>query len=71
MNAPVTFTVSGLGSAQVDRYIFTFDDGTPPRETTSPQTTKSFASKGQKTIRVDVFGVGGGDRERPDHVDVQ
>lgn len=60
VNAPVTFTVSGLGSAQVDRYIFTFDDGTAPRETTSPQTTKSFSSKGAKTIRVDVFGVGGG-----------
>jgi hypothetical protein len=60
VNVPVTFTVGGVGSAQVDRYIFTFDDGTAPRETTSPQTTKSFASKGAKTIRVDVFGVGGG-----------
>lgn len=60
VNAPVTFTVSGIGSAQVDRYVFTFDDGTPPRETTSPQTTKSFSSKGAKNIRVDVFGVGGG-----------
>ena len=60
VNVPVTFTVSGVGSAQVERYVFTFDDGTPPRETSSPQTTKSFATKGQKTIRVDVFGVGGG-----------
>jgi hypothetical protein len=60
VNAPVTFTVSGVASAQVDRYVFTFDDGTPPRETSSPQTNKTFSSKGLKTIRVDVFGVGGG-----------
>ena len=60
VNVPVNFTVIGVGSAQVERYLFTFDDGTPPRETTSPQTSKSFASKGAKTIRVDVFGVGGG-----------
>jgi hypothetical protein len=60
VNSPVNFTVVGIGSAQVERYIFSFDDGTPPRETTSPQTSKSFASKGDKTIRVDVFGVGGG-----------
>jgi len=60
VNVPVTFSVGGVGSAQVERYVFTFDDGTAPRDTTSPQTTKSFSSKGQKTIRVDVFGVGGG-----------
>jgi hypothetical protein len=60
VNAPVTFTVSGIGSAQIERYIFTFDDGSAPRETTSPQTTKGFSSKGLKVIRVDVFGVGGG-----------
>ena len=59
VNSPVTFTVSGVASAQVDHYVFTFDDG-EIRNTTSPQTTKSFTSKGQKTIRVDVFGVGGG-----------
>lgn len=60
VNAPVTFTVSGIGSAQVSHYIFTFDDGTPPRQTTSPQTTHTFSSRGRKTVRVDVFGVGGG-----------
>jgi PKD domain len=60
VNAPVNFTVVGIGSAQVERYVFTFDDGTLPAQTTSPQTTHSFTSKGNKTIRVDVFGVGGG-----------
>ena len=60
VNAPVTFTVTGIGLAQVSGYTFTFDDGTPPTDTTSPQLTKSFSSKGLKTIRVDVFGVGGG-----------
>jgi hypothetical protein len=72
VNVPVTFTVSGLGSAQVDHYIFAFDDGTPDTRTTSPQTTKSFSSKGQKTIRVDVFGVGGGQIGTATHrIDVQ
>jgi hypothetical protein len=72
VNVPVTFTVGGVGSAQVERYVFTFDDGTPPTETTSPQTTKSFSSKGQKTIRVDVFGVGGGQIGTATHrIDVQ
>lgn len=60
VNSPVTFTVSGVGSAQVERYVFTFDDGAAPRETTSPQTTRSFNTRGLKTVRVDVFGVGGG-----------
>ena len=48
VNAAVTFTVSGVGSAQVERYVYTFDDGTPPRETSSPQTTKSFAEQGRQ-----------------------
>ena len=59
VNSPVTFTAGGVGSAQVERYLFTFDDGTAPRDTTSPQTTKTFTTRGPKTIRVDVFGVGG------------
>jgi PKD repeat protein len=59
VNSPVTFTVSGLGSAQVDRYVFTFSDG-ETRPTSSPQTSKTFTTRGLKTIRVDVFGVGGG-----------
>ena len=60
VNSPVTFTVGGIGSAQVDHYIFTFSDGQGPVTTTSPQTTTTFAQRGLKTIRVDVFGVGGG-----------
>jgi hypothetical protein len=60
-NQSVTFTVSGVGSAQVSRYQWTFDD---PKigsfSTTGPQTTRSFDSRGQKRVRVDVIGVGGG-----------
>lgn len=59
VNSPVTFTVNGVATAQVDHYVFTFDDGTV-RQTTSPQTSRTFTTRGLKTIRVDVFGVGGG-----------
>lgn len=59
-NAPVTFTVSGVGSAQVDRYEWTFDDGTGPFTTSSPQLPHAFTTRGIKNVRVDVFGVGGG-----------
>ena len=59
VNSPVTFAVSGLGSAQIERFVFSFDDGAAPRETTSPQTTRTFSTRGQKTVRVDVYGVGG------------
>jgi hypothetical protein len=60
VNDPTTFTVAGVSGAQVDHYSWFWDDGTPSYTTTSPQTTKSFSSQGAKTIRVDVFGVGGG-----------
>lgn len=60
VNSPVTFTVNGVGSAQVSSYLWTFDDGTAPFSTTGPQTPHTFTSKGIKTVRVDVFGVGGG-----------
>jgi hypothetical protein len=60
VNAPVTFTAGGVGSAQVDHYTWTFDDGTGPFTTTSPQLVHTFSSKGIKNARVDVFGVGGG-----------
>jgi hypothetical protein len=64
VNAPVTFNVSGLGSALVDHYEWTFVDDPPgssvPRTTTAPQTTVTFGSRGVKTIRVVVVGVGGG-----------
>jgi large repetitive protein len=60
VGAPVTYSVGGLGSAQVDHYTFTFSDGTPPVTQTSPQFIKTYTSKGLKTVRVDVFGVGGG-----------
>jgi adhesin/invasin len=60
VNSPVTFTVNGVGSAQVDHYEWTFDDGTPVTTTTSPQLPHTFRTKGIKNVRVDVFGVGGG-----------
>ena len=55
---PVTFTVGGVGSAQVGRYDFFFSDGTK-HEASGPQTTKTFDTAGNKTIRVDVIGIGG------------
>jgi hypothetical protein len=60
VNSPVTFTVGGVGSAQVDHYEWAFDDGTALTRTTSPQLPHVFSSKGIKHVRVDVFGVGGG-----------
>jgi PKD repeat protein len=60
VNSPVTFTVAGVGSAQVDHYEWIFDDGTGPFTTGSPQHGHTFTSKGIKNVRVDAFGVGGG-----------
>jgi len=57
---PTTFTVAGSTSAAVDHYVWTWDDGTPAFSTSSPQTTHTFSSRGTKTVRVDVIGVGGG-----------
>jgi Bacterial Ig-like domain (group 1)/PKD domain len=59
VDVPTTFTVGGLGSAQIDHFDWTFDDGTT-FSTTSPQTTRTFTTRGTKTVRVDVFGVTGG-----------
>jgi len=65
VGVPVTFTVGFIGTAPpVDHYTWTFFGDPPGDQTTfdtsSPQTSKSFITKGAKTIRVDVFGVGGG-----------
>jgi PKD repeat protein len=60
VNTPVTFTVGGTAGAQVDHYTWTLDDGTAPFQTTAPQMTHSFTTRGSKNIRVDVIGVGGG-----------
>jgi hypothetical protein len=60
VNAPVTFTVGGIGSAQVDHYEWTLDDGTGPFTTSSPQLPHAFTTRGIKNVRVDVFGVSGG-----------
>jgi hypothetical protein len=59
VSTPVTFTVGGLGNALVDHYNWTYSDGTT-RTTTAPQDAHTFTSRGVKTVRVDVFGVGGG-----------
>jgi hypothetical protein len=59
-DTPTTFTVGGVTTAQVDHYLWTWDDGTDAYTTGSPQTTHTFTTRGTKTIRVDVFGVGGG-----------
>jgi adhesin/invasin len=59
---PTTITASFAGGTPaVDHFVFVFDDpsiGT--RTTASPSTTVTFSSRGQKVIRVDVFGVNGG-----------
>ena len=60
VNDPAQFTVSGVSTAQVDHFTWTFDDGTASQTTTGPQLTHTFTSRGAKTVRVDVFGVGGG-----------
>lgn len=61
VNQPVTLTVGGVPqTAQVDRYEWTFDDGTPVTTTTSPQKPHVFTTRGLKNVRVDVYGVGGG-----------
>jgi adhesin/invasin len=56
----VTFTTTGLGTAQVDHFTFTFSDGTAPVTTSSPSQPHIFTTRGAHSARVDVFGVGGG-----------
>jgi hypothetical protein len=60
VNTPVTFTVGGIGTAQIDHFEWTLDDGTGPFITTAPQLTHTFTQRGAKNVHVDVFGVGGG-----------
>ena len=61
VNQPVTLKVEGLPSTvQVDHYEWFFDDGTAPVTTSSPQLSRTFTTRGVKTVRVDVFAVGGG-----------
>jgi len=60
VNTPVTFTVGGIGTAQIDHFEWTLDDGTGPFTTTAAQLTHTFTQRGAKNIHVDVFGVGGG-----------
>lgn len=59
VGTPVTFTVGGIGSAQVDHYVWTYDDGTGSHTTTGPQDTHTFTSAGLKNVRVDVVGLNG------------
>ena len=60
VGTPVTFSVTGLGSAQVSKYTWSWDDGTASFSTTAPQTPHTFNRRGQATIRVDVYGIGCG-----------
>jgi adhesin/invasin len=60
VGSPVTLTVGGIGSAQVQQYKWTFDDGTGSLTTTSPQLPHTFVTRGLKNVRVDVIGIGGG-----------
>ncbi|CAN5391824.1 hypothetical protein BH23ACI1_BH23ACI1_09940 [soil metagenome] len=55
----VTFTANtGATSVPVQRYRWTYDDGTV-QETTGNSTSRTFDSRGTKTVRVDVIGVNG------------
>jgi PKD repeat protein len=58
-NQAVTFTVAGIGTAQVSRYQWTFNDGRT-FSTSGPSTTQSFDTRGEKVVRVDVIGINGG-----------
>jgi hypothetical protein len=60
INTPTTFTVTGLGTAQVDHFVWTYDDGSPQRITTGPVDNHTFVTLGPKAVRADVFGVNGG-----------
>jgi large repetitive protein len=60
VGTPVSFTVTGTDLAQVSHYTWTWDDGTPSFNTSAPSTTHTFTTRGLKTIRVDVAGVGCG-----------
>lgn len=60
VGASVLFTVGNLNNAPIDHFTWTFDDGTPQIRTTSSQLPHTFTSRGIKNVRVDIFGVGGG-----------
>ena len=62
VGAQVVFTVNFTGGSAppLDHFEWVFDDGTPLTRTTGSSLTHTFTSRGQKTVRVDVFGVGGG-----------
>ncbi len=60
VSTPVTFTVGGVGTAVVDHFTWTLDDGTGPFVTNGPQLIHTFTTRGAKNVRVDIFGVSGG-----------
>jgi Big-like domain-containing protein len=60
VNTPTTFTAAVPAGTAVDHYVFTFDDGIVRNTGGANSTNRSFASRGLKTARVDVFGIGGG-----------
>jgi hypothetical protein len=58
VNAPVTFTVGGLGSAAVREFQWTASSG-ETKTTPGPTWSTSFPSPGVRTISVNVIGVNG------------
>jgi adhesin/invasin len=59
--SPVILTAnSSSAQAAVSRYVWSFDDGTASYETGGNSTSHTFTSRGLKTVRVDVYGVGCG-----------
>jgi plastocyanin len=58
VNAPVTFTVGGLGTAAVSEFRWSASSG-ETAITTGPSWSTSFSSPGVRTITVNVIGVDG------------
>lgn len=60
VGVPTTFTATVPPGTAVDHYFFTFDDGTTRNTGGANSVNRTFSSRGLKTVRVDVFGIGGG-----------
>jgi hypothetical protein len=60
VGSPATFTANtGVTSAVVSKYVWTFSDGGPQQTTTAPQIQHVFQTRGIHTVRVDAFGLQG------------
>jgi hypothetical protein len=60
VGVPTTFTATVPAGTAVDHYVFTFSDGVTRNTGGANSTNRTFSSRGLQTVRVDVFGIGGG-----------